>query len=407
MSRVAVSRYDAVAIAAMREFSGYVSVRYPEGRWAAVRKLGDSHTLVTSPDVAFDARGRLLLVWTQAKRVGTRGFAYAGPNEAMAQTWTEAKGWGSVKTLGPANNFQLAQPSLATDPRGDAIVAWRGYRRSGKRHVEAVSTSFRPAGHGWQPMQQLPGGGPYRDVTLDAKGNAYAVWTTYAGPRNYFSMRPRGTGRWGSGRRLPGLPASLPTVAANPDGAAVIAWRAAIVDSEGEGTQYGPVRAIVRSPAGRWSKVNVLSSIRVHEVRAALSPTTGTILLSWGAPPIFGPERRARADRRALLPLLSRAGAQRRSAALPRPVSGRSPTGRTATRSSCSGESPSKASTRAPRGRSASRRWCNASPPSQNRSRSSRTAATRRLRALRGAWAPWKRRWRGTRKPASGSTSRC
>ncbi len=289
MSRVAVSRYDAVAIAAMREFSGYVSVRYPEGRWAAVRKLGNSHTLVTSPDVAFDARGRLLLVWTQAKRVGTQGFAYAGPNEAMAQTWTEAKGWGSVKTLGPANNFQLAQPSLATDPRGDAIVAWRGYRRSGKRHVEAVSTSFRPAGHGWQPMQQLPGGGPYRDVTLDAKGNAYAVWTTYAGPRNYFSMRPRGTGRWGSGRRLPGLPASLPTVAANPDGAAVIAWRAAIVDSEGEGTQYGPVRAIVRSPAGRWSKVNVLSSIRVHEVRAALSPTKGTILLSWGSPPIFGP----------------------------------------------------------------------------------------------------------------------
>ena len=121
-------------------------------------------------------------------------------------------------------------------------------------------------------------------MTLDAKGNAYAVWTTY-GARNYFSMRPRRSGRWGSPRRLPGGPASLPTVAATPGGAAVIAWRAAIVDSEGEGTQFGPVRAIVRSPRGRWGRAQALSSIRVHEVHAAVSPTTGAVLLSWGAPP--------------------------------------------------------------------------------------------------------------------------
>jgi hypothetical protein len=282
-TRVAVSRYDAVAVASI---SGYVAVRYPEGRWAPVRDLAGSHTVVSAPDIAFDARGRLLVAWTQA--VGRRGGGYSGPFEVMAQTWTEAKGWGSVETLGPAKNFALAQPRLAVDPRGDAILAWRGYRVSGKRIIEAVSTSFRPAGSGWQPMQRLPGGGPYRDVTLDAKGNAYAVWTTYAGPRNYFSMRPRGTGRWGAARRLSGLPASLPTVAANPDGAAVIAWRAAIVDSEGEGTQYGPVRVIVRSPTGQWSRVRALSSIRTHEVAAALAPD-GTVLLRWGAPAIFGP----------------------------------------------------------------------------------------------------------------------
>jgi hypothetical protein len=287
-SRVAISRYDAVAVASDWEYTGYVVVRYPEGRWTAVRKLGGPSTLVSSPDVAFDARGRLLLVWTQARRQGSRGFAYKGPFEVMAQTWTEAKGWGAVKTMGPAKNFILAQPRLAVNPRGDAILAWRGYRRSGRRIVEAVSTSFRPAEHGWQPIQQPPGGGPYRDVTLDAKGNAYAVWTTYAGPRNYFSMRPRQTGGWGSARRLPGLPASLPTVAANPDGAAVIAWRAAIGDSEGEGTQYGPPRAIVRFPTGHWSKVHVLSTVRTHEVSAALAPN-GTILLSWGPLPIFGP----------------------------------------------------------------------------------------------------------------------
>lgn len=285
-SRVAVSRYDAVAIAGVREFSGYVSVRYPEGRWAAVHRLGGSRTAVSSPDIAFDARGRLLLVWVQSPRADNSGFT--GPVEAMAQTWTEAKGWGAVKTLGPSKNFSLGDPELATDRRGDAIVAWRGYRRAGKRRVEAVSTSFRPAEHGWEAMQQTAGGGPYRDVTLDARGNAYAVWTTYAGPRNYFALRSRGTGRWGPARRLPGLPASLPTVATNPDGAAVVAWRAAIVDSEGEGIQYGPPRAIVRSPSGHWSKVRVLSAVHTHEVKAAVAPN-GAILLSWGSPPLFGP----------------------------------------------------------------------------------------------------------------------
>jgi hypothetical protein len=280
-SVVAISRNDVVAVAGD---PGFVSIRLPGGRWFPARRLSGPSRLVSSPDVAFDARGRLLVTWTQVAALPGRG--YKGPFEILTQTWTQAGGWGRVKALGRSGHFLLAQPRIAADARGDAIVSWRGQRRVGRRTVEAVSTSFRPADRGWESTQQLAGGGPYRDLALDAKGNAYAVWTTYAA-RNYFSMRPRGTGRWGSPRRLPGGPASLPTVAASPAGAAVIAWRAAIVDSEGEGTQYGPVRAIVRSPSGRWGPVHALSAVHVHEVQAAVSPTTGAILLTWGAPPEF------------------------------------------------------------------------------------------------------------------------
>ena len=280
LSRVAISRYDAIAVAGE---PGFVAVRLHEGRWLPVRRLSGSNRLVSSTDIAFDARGRLLVTWTQAS--GGPGEGYKGPFEIRTQTWTQARGWGRVKVLGRSGHFILAQPRIAVDAHGDAIIAWRGLRRAGRRVLEAVSTSFRPADKGWEPMQQLPSGGPYRDVELDAQGNAYAVWTTYIGPRNYFSMRPRKSGRWGSPRRLPGSPASLPTVAATPRGAAVIAWRAAIVDSEGEGTQYGPVRAIVRSRSGRWGPVHALSRVRVHEVHGAVSPTTGAILLTWGAPP--------------------------------------------------------------------------------------------------------------------------
>ena len=278
ISRVAVSRDDTIAVAGDQ---GFVAIRLPASRWLPVHRLAGAGRRVTSTSVAFDVRGRLFVAWTQVN--GPRG-AYRGPFEIRTQTWTRGRGWGRVVVLGRSGHFLLAQPQISTDARGDAIVSWRGLRRSGSHQVEAVSSSFRPANGGWGPAQQTASGGPYRDVTLDAHGNAYAVWTTYAS-RNWFSMRPLKSGRWGSPRRLPGSPASAPTVAATPGGTALIAWRVAIVDSEGEGTQYGPARAIVRTPNGRWGRVQALSGIRVHGVQAAVSPTTGHVLLTWGAPP--------------------------------------------------------------------------------------------------------------------------
>lgn len=280
ISRVAVSRDDTIAVAGDQ---GFVAIRLPAGRWLPVHRLSGANRLVTSTSVAFDAGGRLFVAWTQVN--GPPG-AHRGPFEIRTETWTRGHAWGRVTVLGRSAHFLLAQPQIAVDARGDAIASWRGLRRAGRHHVEAVSTSFRPANGGWEPTQQTASGGPYRDVTLDAHGNAFAAWTTYAS-RNWFSMRPLKSGRWGSPRRLPGSPASAPTVAATPRGAAVIAWRVAIVDSEGEGTQYGPVRAIVRTPNGRWGPVQALSSVRVHGVQAAVSPTTGAVLLTWGAAPEF------------------------------------------------------------------------------------------------------------------------
>ena len=277
-SRLAISRQDVIAVSGEPAF---VSIRMPGGRWLPVHRISASDRIVSSVDLAFDAQGRLLVAWVQAH--GSHG-SYGGPFEIRTQTWTRARGWGSPRTVGRSGAFLLAQPKFALDTRGDAILFWRGLRHVGRHMLEALSTSFRPAGKAWEPAQQTLGGGPYRDVALDAKGDAFAVWTTYAA-RNYFAMRPRRSGRWGTPRRLPGAPASLPTVAVTPAGACVIAWRAAIVDSEGEGTQLGSVRAIVRTARGIWGHAQALSGLRVHEVHAAVSPRTGAVLLTWGPPP--------------------------------------------------------------------------------------------------------------------------
>ena len=110
--------------------------------------------------------------------------------------------------------------------RGDAIVSWRGFRRSGRHVVEALASSLRLVGGRFGPTRLAAGGGPYRDVALDLRGNAYGVYTTYRGPRNFYVYQPRGHG-WQSPRPMPGVPASKPRIGVEPDRLVVIVWRAA------------------------------------------------------------------------------------------------------------------------------------------------------------------------------------
>jgi hypothetical protein len=77
--------------------------------------------------------------------------------------------------------------------------------------------------------------------------------------------------------------ASNPTLAITPDHSVIVAWRAAGVDSEGGGIQYGAVYTAVRSPAGVFGGPMRLSEARVHDVAVAVAPS-GEALISWGAP---------------------------------------------------------------------------------------------------------------------------
>jgi hypothetical protein len=191
-----------------------------------------------------------------------------------------------VRVLGRSLHFNLASPRLALDARGDALVAWRGFRKvAGGAVIEAVSTAFRPAGGRFGGEQKIRDGGPYQDVELDGEGNAYAVWTTYGGPVSRFAYSARGR-QWGAPRTFTAPMASNPTLAVAPDRSVIVAWRAASVDSEGEGIQYGSVYACVRSPSGVFSSPVKLSEARVHDVGLAVSPT-GEALFTWGAPDLL------------------------------------------------------------------------------------------------------------------------
>ena len=230
VSDVAISPNGTVAVA---WDAGLVRVRTPKGTWHSLARLAARTSASTSPDIAFDSHNVLIATWTQAN--SAPGRPLKGPFTIRANTWSERIGWGNVRVLGRSLHFTLAAPKLALNAKGDAVVAWRGFRRiSSNKVVEAVATSFRPAGQRFGLEQKIRDGGPYQDVTLDDRGNLFAVWTTYGGPVNRFAYKLRGK-RWGAPQTLSSPMSSNPTIAVTPDRSAVVAWRAADIDSEGDG----------------------------------------------------------------------------------------------------------------------------------------------------------------------------
>ena len=283
LSRVDMSTNGTVAVA---WGDAKVAIRRRGGRWLPVRAMHAGGTTATSPDVAFDARGHLLVVWTQSP--ARPGRPLEGPFQIRLREWTPGLGWGGVRVLGRSGHFVLAQPRLATNARGDAVVSWRGFRRKGRRLVETLASSLRVAGGHFGRERDAAGGGPYRDVVLDRGGNVYGVYTTYAGPRNYFVYQPRGRG-WRRPVRLPNSPASKPRIAVGADRTAVIAWRGAAVDSEGDGIQAGPPSAIMRSAGGGFTFPFRLSTVPVTDINVVSAPGSN-YLLTWAGADFLEPQ---------------------------------------------------------------------------------------------------------------------
>src|SRR5918994_4764902 len=283
LSRVAMSTNGTVAVA---WGDAKVAIRRRDGPWLPVRAMHARGTTATSPDVAFDAQGHLLVVWTQSP--ARPGRPLEGPFQIRLREWTPGLGWGGVRVLGRSGHFVLAQPRLCTNTRGDAVVSWRGFRRERRRLVETLASSLRVAGGHFGRERDAAGGGPYRDVALDPGGNVLGVYTTYAGPRNYFVYQPRGRG-WRRPVRLPDSPASKPQIAVGADRTAVIAWRGAAVDSEGDGIQAGPPSAIMRSAGGGFTFPFRLSAVPVTDIKVVSAPGSN-YLITWAGADFLEPQ---------------------------------------------------------------------------------------------------------------------
>ena len=284
-SDIAINRGGRVAVAFPR--GGIrVAIRGPRGGWAPTAEVSRTDAAVAAPSVAIDAHGTITVVWLEASRAGG---PFAGPYRIRAAIGDGHGHWGRPRTLGRSNHFELAEPQLAINERGDAVVAWRGLRREDPSgSTEAVFLAYRAGGRRFSRARAIAE--PLRErrvfdhkVALDTQGRVHVVWTTSEGPAVRYAVRKR-DGAIGRLRLLSGTPASRPQLAVAGDGAVLVAWRAAELDSEGEGLRYGPPWAIVRRPSGAWARARRLSEVPIYTPLVAAS-AFGRAMVAWAPPP--------------------------------------------------------------------------------------------------------------------------
>lgn len=167
--------------------------------------------IANDPDVAVDADGKGLVVWSESD--GTRYNIRA--------KWL---GEGESATRVSNGTGDASFPRVAFDASGNAVVVW-AQDDAGRNNIWATRYVV---GSGWGTPVQIEtndaGDAGYPQVAVDAAGNAFAVWHQSDGVSfHIWTNRYTAAGSgWGTATMLssPTLDAARPHVAVTPDGTA-------------------------------------------------------------------------------------------------------------------------------------------------------------------------------------------
>ena len=227
---------------------GYVRValRGSDRKWTTTR-ISSGRNAVFGPAVAITGRGEVVVAWVQSSSPAG-ATTIRGPLTIRARTRGAGGNWGSERTLGRTAHFIESDLDVAANPSGEAIAVWRGTRTASTgRPVDALQSAFRrpsTAFGGTQTVREPADGRAGATeivIGFDERGTTYAAWTGGSTPVVRLATRTRGPhGSWNASQVSPPGPASRPVIAVGGDRSATIAWRAARLDTEGEGTQTAP-----------------------------------------------------------------------------------------------------------------------------------------------------------------------
>jgi len=262
------------AVAVWRRFDGskYIvqaAVRPAGGSFGAPVDLSAAGQNADAPQVALDPAGNAVAVWDR--------YDSAGHTIAQAAVRPAGGSFGMPVDLSAAGNHaQGAQ--VAVDQAGDAIAVWRRY--NGTKWI--AQAAVRPAGGSFAmpvdlSLSDLDASLP--QVAVDAAGDAVVVWDhfdTFNGNNSTVqaTVRPAG-GAFGAPVDLSkaGIKAYGSHVAMDPAGDAVAVWER----SDGDFV----VQAAARPAGGSFGAVQDVSvSTGVPSARVAMDPA-GDAIAVW------------------------------------------------------------------------------------------------------------------------------
>ena len=169
------------AVAVWRQQDGGViniqANRYDAGTdsWGTAVLIETDNTGSTyDPQVAVDASGNAVAVWTQSD--GTRANIWANRYDAGTDSW------GTAALIEADNSGNAIFPQVAVDASGNAVAVWQQF--DGAR-FNIQANRYNAGSSNWDTAALIEtdnsGSAEYPRVGVNASGNAVAVWNQYDG----------------------------------------------------------------------------------------------------------------------------------------------------------------------------------------------------------------------------------
>ena len=224
------------------------SSRPAGGAWTPVADLSASGRSATEPQVAVDAVGNAVAVWSRTNGSHT---VIQGASRPTGGDWTSP--------LDISDSERSAVESeVAVDPAGNAVALWS--RFDGSDDIVQGALLVPGSGSRWSEPVDISTAGENAEepqVAVDGAGNAVAVWSRLEGSNTIAQAAYRASGGpWGTPTDLSkaGGNAKEPQIAVDPGGSAIAVWSRAVGG-------LGTVQAADMAPGGDWLEALDLSGV--------------------------------------------------------------------------------------------------------------------------------------------------
>ena len=236
--------------------------------WSAPEEISVPGGSASWSKVGIDAAGNATAVWTRSDGLHLLAQAAERPVGGI---------WGAPTDLSPPIG-NAESPTLAVDPAGDVIVAWK-QRMAGS---EAIEVSYKPAGGSWEGPTALEFGSAVVEtpaLAIDDAGDAVVIWRQGVGGNHVIlaASMPAG-GTWASPVAISSsaLNAEAPDVAMSASGTAAAVWQ-----SSSGATSV--VESNELTLGGSWSGEEAISAPATvtEPPHVVADPATGAFTAIW------------------------------------------------------------------------------------------------------------------------------
>lgn len=224
--------------------------------WGTAQMIETVPGFAMQPQIAFDANGNAIAVWGQSS---DRAPFFISRIDIWANRFSAASGtWGTAQLIETDNVGSARAPQVALDANGNALAVWVQF--DGTRN-NIWANRFSAASGTWGAAQLIEtesGNADAPQITLDADGNAIAVWDQSDGTRsniwaNHFSAAGN---TWGTAQLIEAESgnARAPQVALDANGNAIAVW------AQSDGTRNNIWANRFSAASGTWETAQVIET---------------------------------------------------------------------------------------------------------------------------------------------------